>query len=110
MASITNVGTKASPKYRARYRTPDGASRSKSFARKVDAEQFLASVTVSVSDGSYVDRRESRTRFGEYARRWIDAQPHRPTTAQGMETIYRKHIAPTFGHRPIGAIRTSEVQ
>ncbi len=83
MSTITNVGTKTSPKYRARYRTPDGASRSKTFARKVDAEQFLATVTVSLSEGSYVDRRDGRITFGEYADAWAAAQPHRETTPAG---------------------------
>jgi hypothetical protein len=41
MASIEKVGPK---RYQARYRTPDGASRSRTFERKVDAEAFLTSV------------------------------------------------------------------
>lgn len=82
----------------------------KSFARKVDAEQFLATVTVSLSEGSYVDRRDGRITFGEYAGAWAAAQPHRVTTAAGAETIIRVHIKPTFDTRPIGSIRTSEVQ
>jgi integrase len=110
MSSITATGPKNDRKYRARYRTPDGASRSKTFARKVDAEQFLASVTVSVSDGSYVDRGAGRITFGEYAQNWASSQPHRETTKAGVVSILKKHIIPAFGHRPIAQIRTSEVQ
>jgi hypothetical protein len=32
------------PRWRARYRDPSGRERSKSFARKVDAERFLVAV------------------------------------------------------------------
>ena len=61
--SITKISDQ---KFRARYRTPDGASRSKTFTRRVDAEQFLASVTVSVAQGSYVDARDGRVTFKDY--------------------------------------------
>ena len=110
MSFITTIGPKGNRKYRARYRTPDGASRSKTFTRKIDAENFLAAVTVSVTEDSYVDRREDRVKFGEYAKAWADAQPHRESTASSVELILRKHVEPTFGARPIGSIRTSEVQ
>jgi integrase len=67
-------------------------------------------VTVSITDGSFIDRKDGRITFGEFARQWIDAQPHRATTAASVESIYRKHIEPTFSDRQIGSIRTSEVQ
>lgn len=37
--------------YRARWRSPDGKSRSKVFARKVDAKAFLATVEQHQADG-----------------------------------------------------------
>ena len=111
MSSIVTIkGKGKAQRYRARYRTPDGASRSKTFARKVDAEQFLATVTVSSAQGAYVDARAGKVRFEEYARQWASIQPHRASTADGIETMLRVHILPTFGHRPLAAIRPSEVQ
>jgi integrase len=110
MASIVTIVAKADRRYRVRYRTPEGATRSKTFARKLDAENFRASLTVAVADGSFVDPREGRVTFGEYAAGWLAAQPHRSTTAESVETILRVHILPTFGARRIGSVRTSEVQ
>ena len=107
MSSITKINDR---KYRARYRTPDGASRGRTFTRKVDAENFLATVTVSTADGSYIDSAARRVTFGEYAAAWIAAQPHRATTAASVEMIFRKHITPTFGARRMSTIRTSEIQ
>ncbi len=110
MSFITTIGPKSNRKYRARWRTPDGGSRSRTFTRKIDAEQYLATVTVSVTDGTYVDPREGRTTFEAYALAWAAAQPHRAATAASVESILRVHALPVFGARPIATIRTSEVQ
>jgi integrase len=101
--------TKAA-RYRARYRTPDGDSRSRTFERKADAERFLTATDHTKLTGEYVDQVAGRTLFGVYSQQWADAQPHRPTTAASVEQVLRVHILPTFGHRHIASIRTSEVQ
>jgi hypothetical protein len=41
--------------YEARWRDPDGRERSRSFARKLDAQRFLATVETAKLRGSYVD-------------------------------------------------------
>jgi integrase len=110
MSFITTIGPKGDRKYRARWRTPDGASRSKTFTRKVEAQQFLDRLGTSVSEGNYVDPAAGKVTFGVYASAWAAAQPHRANTAASVETILRVHILPTFGRRPIASIRTSEVQ
>jgi integrase len=110
MSFITAIGPRSDRKYRARWRTPDGASRSKTFTRKVDAEQFLAKVTTSTADGAYVDPSAGRITFGAYAASWAAAQPHRQLTASNVESTLRVHILPTFGDRPLASIRTTEVQ
>jgi integrase len=107
MSTITKVGDR---KYRARWRTPEGASRSKTFERKVDAESFLDSVGHSQQVGTYIDSAALRTTFGDYAAAWIARQPHRATTSASVEVIFRKHITPTFGSRRLSTIKTSEVQ
>lgn len=56
MGSIEGYQTANGRRYRVRYRDPDHHSREKAgFARKVDAEHFLASVTVTTSRGEWVD-------------------------------------------------------
>jgi integrase len=106
MGSITKVASG----WRARWRTPEGDSRSKTFRRRVDAEQHLTTVESSKLTGSYIDRSSGRVTFGEYAQRWRDAQIHRRTTASSVETNLRVHVLPTIGDRPLGSIRPSEVQ
>ena len=96
--------------YRARWRTPDGASRSKTFPRKVDAVTCLADVTVNTAKGVYVDTRSGKVTFGVFANRWAESQPHRVNTAASVEQILRVHVFPTWEHRQIATIRPSEVQ
>jgi integrase len=106
------AGSKApkGARYRVRYRSPEGASRTKSFDRKIDAEAFAASVEHSKVVGTFVDATAGRMMFGDFAEAWAAAQPHRGTTAQNVRSILQRHILPTFGTRPIASIRTSEVQ
>ncbi len=107
MSSITKVGK---DRWQARYRTPDGASRKRTFTRKVDAEKFLTSVDHRKLTGEYIDLNAGRITFGEYARKWADAQPHRPSTSASLESMLRVHIIPKLGARPIGRVQPSEIQ
>lgn len=96
--------------WQARYRTPEGAERSKSFPRKVDAERFLAGIEGDKVRGAYVDPSAGRQMFGVYARAWMATQVHRPTTAVQVETNMRRHVFPHFENRPLAAVRPSEIQ
>jgi len=97
-------------KWRARYRNPDGRSRSRNFDRKIDAERHLTSMEHSKLVGSYIDPSEGRVTFKSYAERWSASQVHRVGTASQIETNLRLHVYPRIGERPIGAVRSSDVQ
>ncbi len=106
------AGSKAprGARYIARWRTPEGRDRIKTFGRRFDAEAHLVSVESSKLTGAYVDQAAGRVLFGSYAEDWAAAQPHRESTAQSIRSILDCHIMPTFGTRTIASIRTSEVQ
>ena len=106
MSSVTKV----SNGWRARWRTPDGKSRSKTFVRKIDAEKHLTGTDHAKLTGAYVDPGAGRITFRTYGEQWRAVQVHRPSTAVQLETNLRRHVYPTLGDRPIGAIRPSEVQ
>ena len=100
-------GSKA---WRARYRDPAGASREKWFDRKIDAERHIATVTVSVMTGNYIDPSAGKVKVAGYAREWAAAQPWRPNTRNTQVSILEHHIIPAFGTRELRSIRRSEVQ
>jgi integrase len=111
MASIEKRIRNGRKTWRAHYRTPAGAQRSKSFARKVDAERFLAGVENSKVIGSYVDPMLARVTVGAWAQRWLDGQGHlKPTTRSRYEGIVRKHLHPTWDRITLANVSHSDVQ
>ncbi|MDA2895266.1 site-specific integrase [Mycolicibacterium sp. BiH015] len=52
----------------------DGVERSKSFARKADAERHLRRVVADLETGAYADPRRSAVTFGTVAEAWIAAK------------------------------------
>ncbi|MGH8973893.1 MAG: tyrosine-type recombinase/integrase [Acidimicrobiia bacterium] len=101
---------KRSTYWRARYTDPHGVGRSKTFTRKADADAFVVTVEADKLRGEWRDPKLGRRLFGEVAREWQAAQVHDESTAALVDNALRNHILPTFEHRPLAAIRTSEVQ
>lgn len=86
MASIEKRARDGQTAWRAHYRTPAGVQRNKTFARKVDAERFLASVESAKVTGTYVDPALSKVTVGDWAQRWLDGQAHlKPSTRSRYE-------------------------
>ncbi|WP_233209286.1 site-specific integrase [Mycobacterium sp. ENV421] len=52
----------------------DGAERSKSFAKKADAERHLRGVVADLETGTYADPRRSAVTFGTVAETWLAAK------------------------------------
>lgn len=107
---MAHVEKRGPGRWRARYYGPDGKERSKTFSRRVEAEQFLAEKSVEMRTGTYVDPQDARTTLRDYAEAWRAAQVHRASTADVTESNLRRHIYPTFGHRGLSTIRPTEVQ
>jgi hypothetical protein len=97
-------------KWRARWRSPDGKSREKVFARRVEAERHLAGVEHAKLTGGYVDPRAGKVSFRAYAEGWRSRQIHRQGTQVSVEQHLRLHVYPILGERPIAAIKPSEIQ
>lgn len=114
MSSITTIRDKSGRaiKYRARYRTPEGESRSLTFTKRIDAENHLASTEHRKLTGEFVDSTASRMTFGEYASGWLDRKRAnlKATTVQTFSAHLNKHILPTFADRPLGSITREQVK
>ena len=90
----------------ARWRDPEGVQRTKSFARKIDAEKHLTTVEHSKLIGDYVAPAGGKTLFGDRWQVWYDTTVNlRPSTRARDESYARSAILPTFGRRPLATSR-----
>jgi integrase len=97
--------------YVVRYRDPSGGSRSKTFARRIDAERYRTSIESSKLTGQYVDPARSRVTVGAWADLWLDAQTDlAPKTRERYEGILSRHIRPRWGSTPLASVTHAEVQ
>ena len=97
-------------RWRARYTDVEGRERSRTFARKGDAEKFLATVTVDVLRGTYVDPQLMRLPLREYTQRWLEAQSLAPSSRRTYETYLRTRILPALGDRALGSITPTDAR
>jgi integrase len=97
-------------KWEVRWRGEDGRQKGRVFARKVDADRWAVEVEHRMATGTYIDPSAGRVLFREYAEEWLAVQVWRPSTREHAASVMRRHALPAFGHRPLAAVRTSEVQ
>jgi integrase len=89
----------------ARFTTPDGKERSKSFGRKIDAENFLSTTQVSKLQGTFVDPRAGRVTFEDWQKQWwATTVDLRPSTRARDASYMRTHILPVFGKAELADI------
>jgi integrase len=94
----------------ARWRDPDGVQRKRSFARRADADRFVAGVAADIARGSYVDPAAGRLRVEAWAEIWSGAQAHlKYTTRARYQGVVRVHVLPRWGRRPLSSITHAEV-
>lgn len=107
---IQHRPNRASP-WRARVRTPDGREVSRSFRRRIDAEQWAAEQRTDMARGEWVDPAAGDITVTE----WL---AHVETTkidiAESTRTtrsiLIRTHIEPTLGPWPIGRLTPEMIQ
>jgi hypothetical protein len=107
---MASIDKRPSGKYLARWREyPGGPQRTKTFARKVDAERFLVDVQHRLLSGTYVDPGVSRTTLDAYAEVHLARQPWRASTGE-VAARALTHAGRELGRRPLGSIRKGDVQ
>jgi integrase len=84
--------------WRVRYRDPTGRERSRSFARKADADRFMATIQADLIRGAWTDPRLSKTTLAEWSERWLVTKTHlKPKTLAGYRSNLNAHVLPAFG-------------
>ena len=99
MASVEKRIRNGRVSYSVRYRDPAGHSRRKVFARKLDADRWMAENEAAKLRGAWVDPTAGRERFSEWAERWYTTcAALRPTHAPRLPRAARPPGPP--GVRP----------
>ncbi len=99
-----------SRRYQVRYVGPDGRERAKTFARRVDADRFAASVESDKARGEWIDPRLGKTTVAEWADGWLSRLAHvRPKTKVGYESLLRTCVLPAFGTTPLARVEQPAV-
>ncbi|WP_067566358.1 site-specific integrase [Nocardia acidivorans] len=99
-------------RYRVRYRKPDGKQTDKrGFKRKRDAELFCATVEVDKATGNYIAPSMGRMTVGELGAKWLEGQVFdKESWETRVESIWRVHVEPFWGRRPLMSIDGTEVR
>ena len=97
-------------KWQATVRGPDGRERTKTYARKADAERWASIMEADKARGQWIDPNAGRLTFGQYALSWAAGQVWRPTTVEGVNRRLEQHVLPYLGEVPLAALRPGQLQ
>lgn len=103
MASISKHPNGA---WRARYRDADGKEHARHFKRKIDAQQWLNTVTASVVRGDYVDPNAGKITFRDFYADWAKVQLWESGTRENMDLVAKQA---TFADMELRKVRRSHV-
>jgi integrase len=108
---MASIEKQPNGRWRARWRTPDGQTRSKTFRLKAQAEDQLTDVAHSKNTGAYVDPSAGRTTFAAWVKVWrptvVDL---RASTLARDDGYVGRYMLPTFGKLPLASIDHAAVQ
>ncbi len=96
-------------RWQARFRGPDRRERSKTFDRKIDAEQWLIKQASEIQRGLWFDPTAGQITFGEWWPIYMSRANKRPSTVARDEGAARKWLLPHLEHVPLAAITTTMV-
>jgi len=102
---MAHVEKRGPTRWLAVYKDPDGKRRARSFTRKLDADRFIASQTVDMLRGDWVDPTAGRVTFGRYAHQWLDGHAVRDSTRTRYKG-YLQHMR-ELDMVPLGQLRPS---
>lgn len=109
--SIHTRQTAKGIRYDVRLRDPSCKPYCRTFNTKKDAQAYEAEQLTARNKGSWIDPRTLDTPFAEVAHRWLqNGTSKRSKTKIRDEGIVRRHLLPPLGARPIGSIRSFDLQ
>jgi integrase len=107
-----NIRKRASGRYQARYRGPDGRLRSAphTFERRADAARWLTFKEAEMQRGDWIAPELAKVAFGDYADQWIRDRVLKVRTEELYRGLLRNHLLPTFGRHALGDIDEAAIR
>ena len=107
-----NIRKRASGRYQARYRGPDGRLRSApyTFERRTDAARWLTFKEAEIQRGEWIVFELVRVLFDDYADQWIRDRVLKVRTDELYRGLLRNHLLPTFGGHALGDIDEAAIR
>jgi integrase len=101
-----SIRQRASGRYQARYRGPDGKLRSapRTFERKSDANRWLTLKEAEIARGDWIDPDAAKVAFTDYAEQWITDRVLKARTLELYRGLLQHHLLPAFGHLDLADI------
>lgn len=103
---MASIDKRPSGVWRVRWREyPGGPQKTKSFRRKVDADEWRTSVEHQLRAGAYVDPAAGKVLLSDWWTRWYDTRSDLRASTEARNDVYwRIHIEPVLGSVPLAAI------
>jgi integrase len=107
-----NVRRRASGRYQARYRAPDGTLRPAphTFDRKSDAARWLTVKEAEIQRGDWIDPDAAQVSFREYADQWMSDRVLKVRTEELYRGLLRNHLYPTLGDLRLADINEAVIR
>jgi len=98
--------------YQVRWRSEDGAQRSRTFRTKKEATVFDAQVTLDDGGARGITIEQRKVTFATVSETWTGLKDfsHSETTKRRRNQILRLHVLPELGQMPIRSIKTSHLR
>lgn len=98
-------------RWKGRYRTMAGRTRSRTFDRKADADRWLRSELSRRDRGAWVDPALGKVRFDEWAERVMAGRAHlRESTRVRDVAVFQSLVLPQFGNATLSGIAPDDVR
>ena len=98
-------------RWRGRYRTPEGRTRSRTWDRKIDAESWVRAELGRRDRGVWVDPAMAKTTFPDWLPRWESTRGNLAASTLAMQaSLLENHVEPWFSHWPLGAVTPVDMQ
>jgi integrase len=108
---VASIAKREDGRWRARYRDAQGKEHARHFNRKIDAQNWIDSVTTAVQTGVYVDPNKGKITIGDWATRWLDGQAHlKASTYERYAGIMREHVLPQWSTARLVDVTHADVQ